>query len=698
MSRRFLGGLQIAFDRRPANAVDSAPVTVVGKIGYLGAAIALSLALAGELSASDVLFKNGQQMRNVRVVFHNDDFVSIVMPNGMVRYPVSALAAIDGRPVGAAATPASEPAKTDDAPAFQVDSPAWGSAAPSSAPAATPAGAPSEAAPAPSASDPAAPAAPPAVETKAGNVVLAAGAREKTAPDQWNFALLLAGILVVGGIWMRSLQAVQKDLFERRAEPRGWTLAALLAPGLGAAAYFASRMAREKIRAVQIKKVVAANSAPSDPLPVASGTGMAFPVLPKRPDPADYLAAKATTRKGLTFLDSDRKSIELARDGEMASGLDNANEMLEEALLEKASDIHVEPTGSGYRVRFRLDGILHERMSYDSGDGLRLVTAVKSLAEIDIAEKRRAQDGKFRAQGEGREVDFRVATANSIYGEKLVIRVLDHRGGIFDLATLGMAEEMLATFNAVVHSKNGMILATGPTGSGKTSTLYAALRQLDATSLNIMTIEDPAEYELPGATQIAVNPRAGITYEAGLRSILRQDPDVILVGEMRDAEASSVALRAALTGHLVLSTLHTKGAIGTISRLQDMGIERYQIASALLMVVAQRLVRVLCPDCREEYPAVGNELESLGFTFEPGSPLYAARGCDACLGTGFRGRTGLFELLVLDDEFRRLVGDGADEATLTAEALARGFKSFRHDGAEKVLAGVTTVGEVLEAS
>jgi len=367
-------------------------------------------------------------------------------------------------------------------------------------------------------------------------------------------------------------------------------------------------------------------------------------------------------------------------------------------LLEKASDIHIEPTSTSYRVRFRLDGILHERMSFESSDGIRIVTALKSLAEIDVAEKRRAQDGKFRVRSEGREVDFRVATANSIYGEKMVIRVLDHRGGIFDLTSLGMSEEMLANFQSVIHSKNGMILATGPTGSGKTSTLYAALRQLDATSLNIMTIEDPAEYELAGATQIAVNSRAGITYEAGLRSILRQDPDIILIGEMRDAEASAVALRAALTGHLVLSTLHTKDAIGTISRLQDMNIERYQIASALLMVIAQRLVRVLCPECRQEYPAVGNELESIGFNFEPGSPLYAAQGCDACLGTGFRGRTGLFELLVLDDEFRRFIGENADEAAITEMALQRGFKSFRYDGAEKVLLGITTVDEVLQAS
>jgi type II secretory ATPase GspE/PulE/Tfp pilus assembly ATPase PilB-like protein len=387
-----------------------------------------------------------------------------------------------------------------------------------------------------------------------------------------------------------------------------------------------------------------------------------------------------------------------ATSGALVSGLDTAREVLEEALRDRASDVHIEPSDGNYRVRHRLDGILQEKRTLETVDGKRLVTSVKTLAEIDVSEKRKAQDGKFRVAVDGRQVDFRVATANSIYGEKVVIRVLDHAGGILDLRALGMQEEMLATFQANVNAKNGMILATGPTGSGKTSTLYATLRELDATRLNIMTIEDPAEYELAGATQIAVNPKAGITYESGLRSILRQDPDVILVGEMRDAEATEVALRAALTGHLVLSSLHTKDAVGTISRLQDMGIERYQVASALLMIVAQRLVRKLCEECRTTYEATGDELESVGFSFDPGTTLYAAGGCAACRGTGYSGRSGLFELLVLDDEVRKAVGDGIGESGLLELVKAKGFRSYRHDGAEKVLLGMTTVEEVLEAS
>ena len=655
----------------------------VGRLGYLTIIAAAVVLGIHDANATSLIFTNGQSIPDARIVARTDQFISVQVASGIIRYPLSTVASIDGQPIAPAAPEgAGTSVATTDGGAttvVNVNAPEAAASAPGAPAAANPATAPGVAA----ASDAPAPSTP----------------AESSAPDKWNFEFFLLGLLVLAGLWMRSLQAVQRDLFERHAEPRYWTLAALLLPGIGAGAYFVTLAAQQKFAAARAARLRTAAEADFDASPKNSGTGLPFPIsLPKKFDPAAHLARKGTTRHGLTFLDTERQSIAIKGDGELASGLDNATEVLEEALLEKASDIHIEPTSTSYRVRFRLDGILHERMSFESSDGIRIVTALKSLAEIDVAEKRRAQDGKFRVRSEGREVDFRVATANSIYGEKMVIRVLDHRGGIFDLTSLGMSEEMLTNFQSVIHSKNGMILATGPTGSGKTSTLYAALRQLDATSLNIMTIEDPAEYELAGATQIAVNSRAGITYEAGLRSILRQDPDIILIGEMRDAEASAVALRAALTGHLVLSTLHTKDAIGTISRLQDMDIERYQIASALLMVIAQRLVRVLCPECRQEYPAVGNELESLGFNFEPGSTLYAAQGCDACLGTGFRGRTGLFELLVLDDEFRRFIGENADEAAITEMALARGFKSFRYDGAEKVLLGITTVDEVLQAS
>ena len=628
------------------------------------------------VEAADVIFKNGRRLKDARIVAQSEEFISLQVDQGVIRYPISAIESINGQ------TPGNGPiVDVPVAPAAQPASPALRPASPTAA-----------------SSPPAGPSTRPS--PGGANASIQSLDDEPGAISQ-RFVIFLVVLLIGGGIWMRSVQAVQKSLFEREMDPRVWNLVAVLLPIVGAAIYFAVQRFRKMVTAARLRKhaAIARAAAAKEEPPAKSGTGQPFPVN-KIPvvDPAEYLARKGKTRKGFEFLDSERKSIELKNNTDLVSGLVHAEDVLHEALLEKASDVHIEPTGGAYRVRFRLDGILHERMSYENIDGRRLVTSLKTLAQIDIAEKRRAQDGRFRVSVDGREVDFRVATANSIHGEKIVIRVLDQHSGIFNLTALGMSDEMLAQFQSIIGSKSGMILSTGPTGSGKTSTLYAALRELDATRLNIMTVEDPPEYELPGATQIAVNPKAGITYESGLRSILRQDPDVILIGEMRDAEAAAVALRAALTGHLVFSTLHTKDAVGTISRLQDIGTERYQLASGLLMVVAQRLVRVLCPKCRSEYSARGDELESIGFSFEPGAILYGPIGCDACHGTGFKGRTGLFELLVLDEDLRRAIGEGADEAALTAMAMERGFKSYRYDGAEKILRGVTTVEEVLQAA
>jgi general secretion pathway protein E len=296
------------------------------------------------------------------------------------------------------------------------------------------------------------------------------------------------------------------------------------------------------------------------------------------------------------------------------------------------------------------------------------------------------------------EVDFRAATASAIHGEKMVLRILDRKTGVLGLGDLGMSKEMMARFDRVIHSRNGIILAAGPTGSGKTSTLYAALSRLDRKRLNIMSIEDPVEYELEGSTQIPVNVKAGVTYEAGLRSILRQDPDVIFVGEMRDAEAAKIAIRAALTGHLVFSSLHAKNSVGTIVRLDEIGVEKYQVSSALLMVVAQRLVRVLCKVCREAYEATGTELSEIGLTLEPGRRIYRATGCEACDNIGYQGRTGIFELLVLDEELRKAINDGANEQVLGEIATRKGLRPYREDGAEKVLGGITSAEEVIQAS
>jgi len=639
--------------------------------------IFLGLLLCAQAAlAADIVFTDGKVAHNVTIVFQDASSVGVHTPSGLLRYPRSKIKSIEETQPAAVAEPSPIPSATPIAtptPGAIPDAPPTGA---SSATAAAPVESPSAAAATPTGTQ--------ENPTAAATTPQTIAEPPPSPPHEhrWNFEWFLLALLAGGAIWIRSLQWVQQDLFQRRIDPRLWTLVALLLPGLGAAIYAVAFRVADLLERRRSKTDAPATTAPQQDAPR---------------DPASHLAARGATRRGFEFLDTERKSVASNADREISSGLDHAGEMIEEALLEKASDVHIEPGPDGYRVRFRLDGVLHERMSYGTLDGRRVVTSLKTLAQIDVAEKRKAQDGHFRVRADGREVDFRVATANSIHGEKMVIRILDHSHSVFDLTALGMSAEMLETFRGVVHSRNGIILATGPTGSGKTSTLYAALRELDARSKNIMTIEDPPEYELAGATQLAVNPRAGITYGSGLRSILRQDPDVILVGEMRDTEAAGVAITAALTGHLVLSSLHTQNAVGTISRLQDMGIERYQVASALRMVLAQRLVRVLCEHCRQPYAALGNELEDIGMGFEPGSILYTPAGCEQCLGTGFRGRTGLFELLVMDDDLRRAVSEGSGEAELEAMTAERGFRTYRYDGAEKVLLGITTVEEVLQA-
>ena len=484
--------------------------------------------------------------------------------------------------------------------------------------------------------------------------------------------ILLLAFLVVSAIWIASVGAVQRSLFERRVDPRFWTNTAILLPGVGYLLYqlFRSlaqlRDRRDSRRSVN--EVVAAREKDS-----------------------------ARHRSGFQVLDHERKAVLLKKPGEQ-TGLEHAQDLLEEALLERASDVHIDPAENEYLVRFRIDGIMQPRMNFDRDEGQRVVSALKTLAQIDVAEKRKSQDGRFQVRTDEDDIDFRVATASSIFGEKVVIRILNRNSGLLGLGELGMPDASKDEFARIVHSRNGMILATGPTGSGKTSTIYSALSQLDASRLNIMTIEDPVEYGLAGATQIPVNPKAGTTYESGLRSILRQDPDVIFVGEMRDAEAAQIALRAALTGHLVFSSLHTRDAIGTIIRLEEMGMDRHLLASSLLTVVAQRLLRVLCPHCREACVSTAADFAEIGIDFPEGETIYRPKGCNQCGNSGYIGRTGIFEMIVFDDEMRQAVNSGEGEAALAAIARSHGFTTFREDGARKVLLGITSVEEVLQAS
>lgn len=501
--------------------------------------------------------------------------------------------------------------------------------------------------------------------------------------------LLMMGLTAMG--WIGALIWVQHDVKGMPETVRRTNADILLLPGLGLVMYLVKRQRRTREREGPRTLTGRVAGLTPDEAPKKRG------LFGGRTKIAATLGAKKH-RVGMVFLDVDGAEIQVRKDMPEMTGIEAAREVLQDAMSERASDIHLEPQADGCRVRFRVDGVLQERLTFTRVDGLRVVAALKTLAQIDVAEKRRAQDGRFRVRTESGEVDFRAATATAIHGEKMVLRILDRKTGVMGLGDLGMSKEMMARFDRVIHSRHGIILAAGPTGSGKTSTLYAALSRLDRKRLNIMSIEDPVEYELEGATQIPVNVKAGVTYEAGLRSIMRQDPDVIFVGEMRDAEAAKIAIRSALTGHLVFSSLHAKNAVGTITRLEEIGVENYQVSSALLMVVGQRLVRVLCKECREPYEATGTELSEVGLALEPGRRIYRATGCEACDNIGYQGRTGIFELLVMDEELRKAVNDGANEQVLAEIAARKGLRSYREDGAEKILGGITSVEEVIQAS
>lgn len=370
------------------------------------------------------------------------------------------------------------------------------------------------------------------------------------------------------------------------------------------------------------------------------------------------------------------------------------NALLAEAIRENASDVHIETFERDLVVRFRVDGVMREVVRPKRELAPLLVSRIKVMARLDIAEKRIPQDGRISLRIGGREVDVRVSTMPASSGERVVLRLLDKQAGRLRLQSLGMAEGTFTRLQGVVHKPHGIFLVTGPTGSGKTTTLYASLAELSALTINILTVEDPIEYNLAGIGQTQVNTKADMTFARGLRAILRQDPDVVMVGEVRDLETAEIAVQASLTGHLVMSTLHTNTAVGAVTRLMDMGVEPFLLSSSLVGVLAQRLVRTLCQDCREERPANAAELQ---FLKENSATVYDAKGCDACSQAGYRGRTGIYELVVVDDTIRQLIHDKVSEHELTtyARQLAPGI---REDGKEKVLAGVTTVQEVLRVS
>ena len=378
------------------------------------------------------------------------------------------------------------------------------------------------------------------------------------------------------------------------------------------------------------------------------------------------------------------------------------NAILQQAVKERASDIHIEPYEKELDVRLRVDGMLHRVLSPPKIIQDALIGRVKIMANLDIGEKRLPQDGRIRLLIGGKDIDIRVSIIPTTFGERAVMRLLDRKQGLIGLWEVGLDETDEKRLEDLLARTSGIILVTGPTGSGKTTTLYAALNRIHTEEKNIITVEDPVEYQLKGIGQIHVNPKIGLTFASGLRSILRQDPDVIMVGEIRDVETAEIAIQASLTGHLVLSTLHTNDAPSAIVRLIDMGVEPFLVASSLMAVCAQRLVRVICPHCREPYES--SELERSYFTgrvVAPGmsSPtLYRGRGCGKCSGTGYLGRTGIFEFLVVDDALRQMITGRTDSQAIKNVAISGGMRTLRHDGFEKALRGTTTVEEVLRVT
>ncbi|MBU0891549.1 MAG: type II secretion system ATPase GspE [Gammaproteobacteria bacterium] len=362
----------------------------------------------------------------------------------------------------------------------------------------------------------------------------------------------------------------------------------------------------------------------------------------------------------------------------------------------RASDIHLEPFDDGLHVRYRVDGVIHPGELVPPRLSAAVSSRVKLLAHLDIAERRLPQDGRIKTRVKGRELDLRVSTVPTVHGESVVMRVLDRASVRLELEKMGFEKDTLARFNALLAKPHGILLVTGPTGSGKTTTLYAALAKIDATEQKIITVEDPVEYQLEGINQIQVHSQINLTFANALRSILRQDPDIIMIGEMRDGETAQIAVQSALTGHLVLSTLHTNTAAGAVIRMQDMGVERYLITSAVNGVLAQRLVRTLCNQCKEPYFPDDGILQRSGLArfSKPGQAVYRAVGCSQCRHTGYRGRTGIHELLILDEPMRRAIIEGRDASALNAIAAHAGMLSLYEDGLRKVAAGATTLDEL----
>ena len=374
------------------------------------------------------------------------------------------------------------------------------------------------------------------------------------------------------------------------------------------------------------------------------------------------------------------------------------NLIIMKAVKEKASDIHIEPEQEVLKARFRVDGMLHEAISLSKPLQAAVISRIKIMANLDIAERRAPQDGRFNIKMEGREIDVRVSCMPTLYGENVVMRLLDVSSALLKLEDMGFPKEVLEKYNKLITRPYGIILVTGPTGSGKTTTLYASLSKINTIEKNIVTVEDPIEYRLSGIRQTQVNPKVKLTFANGLRSLLRQDPDIIMVGEMRDLETAEMAIQAALTGHLVFSTLHTNDAPGAVTRMIDMGLEPFLISSSVAAVLAQRLLRTICPKCKEKYTPTKEALKDIGLNEKEKIEFYRGKGCSKCANTGYKGRIGIFELMMLDEKIRNLIVAKTTLEEIRKQAVASGMITLKENGIGKIKEGLTTIEEVLRVT
>lgn len=420
-------------------------------------------------------------------------------------------------------------------------------------------------------------------------------------------------------------------------------------------------------------------------------------------------AASASTTEVLEDLEGSEIDMLSGPVAETEDILDMANEapiirlvntILKQAVNDRASDIHIEPYEKELFVRFRIDGILYKMFNPPKKFQNAIISRIKIMANLNIAENRLPQDGRIQIKIGGKDIDIRVSIFPTHYGERVVLRLLNKTDMSFNLDSLGFSEKSLATYNRLIQKTHGIILVTGPTGSGKTTTLYSVLMRLNTPDVNILTVEDPIEYQIPGIGQMQVKPKIDLTFANGLRSILRQDPDVIMIGEIRDLETAEIAVQAALTGHRVFSTLHTNDAASGITRLIDMGVEPFLIASSVNALLAQRLVRTICPHCRESYKPTSKMLAELGLTMKDlkGGKLFRGKGCEKCLNTGYMGRIGIYELLEVNSEIRKMILAHADSNEIKDYAVSKGMITLLQDGLQKAAAGITTVEEVMRVA